>query len=187
MRRLSHAIGFDDAPFERTHRGDVLVVGAVYAGTRLDGVLSGSVRRDGANATRVLTELVRRSRFREQLQVVMLQGIALAGFNVVDIHGLHDALGLPVVVVSRRRPDLDAIRRALLRHVRAGARKWKLIERAGPMEPLNGVWVQRVGFGVAEAQALLERFAIHSVVPEPLRTAHLIAGGVGPGDSRQRV
>lgn len=163
------------------------VVGAVYAGARLDGVLSATVRRDGVNATRVLADLVRRSRFREHLQVVMLQGIALAGFNVVDIQGLHDALGLPVVVVSRRRPDLDAIRQALLRHVPGGARKWKLIERAGPMEPLAGVWVQRVSISPSEAHALIQRFAIHSVVPEPLRTAHLIAGGLGSGNSRQRV
>ena len=25
-RRISHVVGFDDAPFERSHRGDVLVV-----------------------------------------------------------------------------------------------------------------------------------------------------------------
>jgi len=186
-RRLSHAVGFDDAPFDLRHRGDVLVVGAVYAGARLDAVLSGTVRRDGANGTRVLAELVARSRFRGHLQLILLQGIALAGFNVVDIQALHRATGLPVVVVSRRRPDLNAIRRALLEHVAGGARKWKLIERAGPMEPIGHVYVQRAGLGEAEAEAMLERFAIHSVVPEPLRTAHLIAGGIVRGESTHRV
>ena len=145
------------------------------------------MRRDGANATRVLADMVNRSRFRAQLQVIMLQGIALAGFNVVDVHGLHEATGLPVLVVSRRRPALDAIRRALLAHVPGGARKWRLIERAGPMEPIKGVYVQRAGLDPSEAQALLERFAVHSAVPEPLRTAHLIAGGIARGESRQRV
>jgi len=187
LKTLSHAIGFDDAPFEARHRGDVLVVGAVYAAARLDGVVSGAVRRDGANATRVLAELVRRSRFRQHLQLILLQGIALAGFNVVDIHALHEATDLPVVVVSRRRPDLAAIRRALLDHVQGGARKWKLVERAGPMELLGRVYVQRAGLGLAETQAVVERFAIHSVVPEPLRTAHLIAGGIVRGESTQRV
>ena len=33
--RKRHAVGFDDAPFERGYRGDVLVVGALYAGARL--------------------------------------------------------------------------------------------------------------------------------------------------------
>lgn len=187
LRRLSHIIGFDDTPFDRGHRGNVRVVGAVYSAARLDGVVSGMVRRDGVNATRVLIELVRRSRFRAHVQAVMLQGIALAGFNVVDVHALHEALGLPVLVVARRRPNLDAIRRALLEHVRGGKRKWALIERAGSMESLAGVWVQRVGISPSEAGALIERFALHSVVPEPLRTAHLIAGGMSSTPSRQRV
>jgi len=184
---MSHVIGFDDAPFARTHRGNVRIVGAVYAGTRLDGVLSGFVRRDGRNATAELVRLVSGSRFHAQLQLVMTQGIAFAGFNVIDIHALHAALGLPVLVVSRRRPDLHAIRGALLDRVPGGARKWRLIEAAGPMEPLAGVYVQRVGLSAAQASRVLTRLAINSRMPEPLRAAHLIAGGIETGESRHRV
>jgi hypothetical protein len=185
--RLSHTIGFDDAPFDRHHRGDVAVIGAVYAGTRLEGVLSGRVRRDGRNSTRVLADLVRRSRFRGHLQAVLLQGIALAGFNVVDVGALAATLGVPVVVVARRRPDLVAIRRALLTRVSGGARKWRLIERAGPMEPCAGVFVQRAGISLERTHALIRRLAVNGKLPEPLRTAHLIAGGVVTGESRHRA
>ena len=183
----SHVIGFDDAPFARAHRGNVRVVGAVFAGARLDGVLSGFIRRDGRNATDVLTRLVCDSRFHAQLQVVMLQGIALGGFNVIDIHALHAALGLPVLVVARKAPDLEAIHAALLGRVPGGARKWRLIEQAGPMEPVAGVHVQRAGLSLDEAGALVAATALHSVMPEPLRTAHLIAGGIETGESRHRV
>ena len=183
----SHVIGFDDAPFVRTHRGNVAVIGAVFAGARLDGVLRGQVRRDGRNSTRALIALVRGSRFRAHLQAVLLQGIAVAGFNVVDIHALHQALGVPVIVVARQRPDMAAIRRALLTRVPGGARKLALIERAGPMEPCAGVYVQRVGIAAAPAAALIRRFAVHSKLPEPLRTAHLIAGGITLGASRHRA
>jgi endonuclease V-like protein UPF0215 family len=185
--RLSHVVGFDDAPFERHHRGDVLIVGAVYAGARLEGVLSGKVRRDGINSTAVLTDLVGGSRFYPQLQAVLLQGIAFAGFNVVDIHRLRETLDRPVLVVCRRRPDLDKIREALLHHVPGGLRKWRLIEQAGPMEPLAGVYVQRAGLSPATAEALLADFARHGRLPEPLRTAHLIAGGIARGESRHRA
>lgn len=185
--RFSHVVGFDDAPFARAHRGDVLVVGAVYAGARLEGVLAGKVRRDGANATRVVAGLVRRSRFRGHLQLVLLQGIAFAGFNVVDLHALHTALGIPVMVVSRKRPDLAKIRAALLHHVRGGARKWRLIERAGPMEAIAGLYVQRAGIAPEDAVRALRRLTISGKLPEPLRTAHLIAGGVATGESRHRA
>jgi hypothetical protein len=185
--RLSHVVGFDDAPFDRTHRGDVLVVGAVFSGSRLDGVLSCKVRRDGANATRAIVECVRRSRFYPQLHAVLLQGIAFAGFNVVDIQGLHLELQRPVLVVCRRRPDMSSVRSALLGQVRGGARKWQLIQRAGPMEPICGLHVQRAGISAGEARELLDRLTLHSTIPEPLRTAHLVAAGVTVGESRSRV
>jgi len=187
MRRISHVIGFDDAPFDRDYRGDVLIVGAVFSGSRLEGVLSGKVRRDGADATRIITRLVSGSRFAEQTRAVMLQGIALAGFNVVDIHGLHQALGIPVLAIARHAPDYEAIRQALLQRVRGGARKWKLIERAGLMEPVAGLFVQRSGMSLEKAEELIRRFAVNGNVPEPLRTAHLIAGGIGCGESRGRT
>jgi endonuclease V-like protein UPF0215 family len=212
-----NVIGFDDGPFEREHRGDVLLVGAVCSRTRLDGVVSGRVRRDGADATRRMITLVQESPFRAHVRAVMLQGIAVGGFNVVDVWELSRVLGLPVLVVTRRPPDLAAVRRALFSEapaqrprVRGAARKWRLIERAGAVEPLGvsrralrrggpprgptglhtatpRLWVQRVGLSLPEARALVAATTLHGNVPEPLRLAHIIAGGVATGWSHGRA
>jgi endonuclease V-like protein UPF0215 family len=186
LRTFSHVVGFDDAPFAREHRGDVPVVGAVYADLRLEGILCGAVRRDGADATRRLVALVATSKFARQLQLVMLQGIALAGFNVVDLHALHESLGVPVLVVVRRRPRLERLRTAHQARVPAGERKRRLIQRLGPVESLAGVFVQRIGLEIHEAARVVTRLAVHSRIPEPLRTAHLIAGALATGQSRGR-
>jgi endonuclease V-like protein UPF0215 family len=186
-RRFSHVVGFDDAPFPREYRGDVLVVGAVFSDLRLEGVLSGQVRRDGADATRVLVEMVSHSRFATHLQVILLQGIAVAGFNVIDLRALHERLDIPAIAVARRAPDLAAIHCALLTQVPGGQHKWAIIEGLGPMESLAGVFVQRVGISAEDTAALIKRLAVHSVLPEPLRTAHLIASGIGLGESRHRA
>ncbi len=122
VRRFSHLVGFDDGSFARDHRGDVPVVGAVFSGLRLEGVLCGRVRRDGANSTRTIVRLVSTSKFASQLQLVMLQGIALAGFNVVDVLSLRRELDMPVLAVARRAPRLDKIRAALLARVPNGER-----------------------------------------------------------------
>jgi hypothetical protein len=185
--RLSHVVGFDDAPFVRGARGDVPVVGCVFSDTSFTGVLSGRVRRDGRNATEVLARLVASSKWAPQLQLVMLQGIALAGFNVVDLAALRRLTGLPVLVVARRAPDLSAIRDALLSRVPGGARKWALVEKAGPMEPCAGVFVQRVGISLEAAADVIARTALHGRIPEPLRAAHLVAGGAWGGESRGRA
>ncbi len=163
------------------------MVGAVFSDLRLEGVLSGKVRRDGRNATDVIVGMIQQSRFSAHLQAVLLQGVALAGFNVVDLNRVHDSLAVPVVAVARKPPNYTAIRRALLGKVRGGRRKWGLIEALGPMEPVAGVYVQRIGMGLSDAEAVIRRFSIHGALPEPVRVAHLIASGITRGESRHRA
>ena len=211
-----NVIGFDDGPFPREHRGDVLLVGVVCSGTRVDGIISGRIRRDGANATRAMIDVVRASQFGLHVQAIMLQGIAVGGFNVVDVHALSAALRVPVLVVTRRRPDMAGVRRALFSdepadrpRVLGAARKWKLIEQAGTMEQLGAsarsrrrvvpplptgirtaeprLWIQRVGMSIANARELVADTTLHGNIPEPLRLAHLIAGGITTGTSRGRA
>ena len=209
-----NVIGFDDGPFPREHRGDVLLVGVVCSATRVDGIVSGRIRRDGADSTRRVVELVRASQFGEHVQAVMFQGIAMGGFNVIDIHGLSKALQIPVLVVVRKFPDIAAVRRALFSRtptsrpaVPGAARKWKLIEAAGTLEELGTsrraqkraaatptglaagqrLWIQRAGLSLEDARRVVMRTTLHGNIPEPLRLAHLIAGGITTGKSRGRA
>jgi uncharacterized protein len=61
-KRFSNAAGFDDAPFARDHRGNVKIVGTVYAGLRFDGVLMGEVEKDGFDSAARLIALIGGSR-----------------------------------------------------------------------------------------------------------------------------
>lgn len=181
-----HLVGFDDGPFERQHRGDVLVVGAIYRGGQyLDGMVATKIRRDGRNATERLIAAVVGSRYAPQLHYILLDGIALGGFNVVDIGRLHEETTLGVLVVSRRRPDMAAVERAV-RQLPGGAVRWRLIERAGASEPVGGLWCQRAGITAAEAEALVALSCTRSKLPEPLRAAHIIAGAVVTGEGGRR-
>lgn len=206
-----NVIGFDDGPFPREHRGDILLVGVVCSATRVDGIVSGRIRRDGVDSTRTMVELVRASQFGEHIQAIMLQGIAVGGFNVVDVHGLSQALKIPVIVCVRRPPDMSAVRRALFSdnptsrpRVPGAARKWKLIEQAGTLEQLGPsrrslkrasglstsgpkLWIQRAGLSMEEARKIVTATTLHGNIPEPLRVAHLIAGGITTGKSRGRA
>ncbi len=186
-QRISHVIGIDDAPFEPGHRGDVQILGCVFDDGHLDGVVNSRVRRDGVNSTARIAEMVQVSRYARHLQLVLLQGIAFAGFNVVDIHRLNRLLELPVVVVMRRQPDRAAIRNALLHRVAGGRRKWDLIEKAGEIEPVGKIFVQRAGISRAQTQQVITELTRRGHLPEPLRTAHLIAGGLSPLPTRQRA
>lgn len=184
---ITNVIAFDDAPFERTHRGDVLLIGAVCAKTRLDGVLSSWVRRDGRNSTTRMIAMIEQSQFTGHIRAVLLQGIAVAGFNVVDANELHRELQVPVLIVVRHVPNYDSIRRALFTRVPGAERKWNLIQKLGKPELIGSVYVQRVGINPSDTRDLLKATTLHGNLPESLRLAHLIAGGVTTGVSRGRA
>ena len=183
-RGLSNVIGFDDAPFPRSHQGQVKIIGAVFANLRFDGVIIGEIEKDGSDAAKKITHLIANSKFVDHIKLIMLQGITMGGFNVVDVFYLHRRLGLPVLVVSRNEPDMKAFHKALTSTIPHGREKWLIIEKLGKMEPAGKVHIQRVGLTFEQAIRAIKHFSVHSNIPEPIRTAHLIAGAVADGESR---
>ncbi len=180
-------IGFDDGPFRRG-QDTTLVVGAVFRGGRyMDGLVSTRIAVDGLDSTARLASLLNASRFRDA-RAVMVDGIAFGGFNVVDIHGLSEDTGMPVIAVTRDMPDFDSIG-AALRHLPDSDLRWRLIKSAGAPEPVETrpgkfVHIQSAGISGRDARAIVKVSATRSLIPEPLRVAHLVAQGIVSGQSK---
>ena len=184
--RTLRAVGFDDAPFERARRGDVAIAGAVCAGTRFEGLVWGRVRRDGWNATAEIVRLLAGGKFLPQLHLVLLDGIAFGGFNVVDLAALADALRRPCVAVMRRPPDLPAVERAL-RNLPRPERRLALLRRAGPVHRAGSFVFQVRGAEPEATGRALARLTDRGAVPEALRLAHLVGAAVERGESGRRA
>lgn len=184
--RTLRAIGFDDAPFARAGRGDVGVAGVVCAGTRFEGLVWGHVRRDGWNATEEVVRLLDGGKFLPQLHLVLLDGIAFGGLNVVDLALLAERLARPCVAVMRRPPDLGAMERAIRRLPRPG-RRLELLRRAGPVLRLGGFTFQVRGAPPEATARALARLTDRGAVPEPLRLAHLVGAAFRTGESGRRA
>jgi len=184
--RRIRTLGIDDGPFVRGSRRQVLVVGAVYAGGEFEGLLSTMVRQDGLNATARLVEMIAPSKFRPQLHLVLLDGITLGGFNLVDLPRLADGIGIPCAAVMRRTPDGPALRAVLGRLSRRRERE-RIIGRAGPIHQAGRVLFQVAGADPAQVAAVIVRITSHGHLPECLRAAHLIARGIVIGESGRRA
>jgi uncharacterized protein len=186
LGRTIRVVGFDDAPFARTRGASVPIAGIVCADTRIEGMLWGRARRDGWNATDVISAMLDGSKFRDQVRVVLLDGVAVGGFNVIDLPTLHTRTGMPCLTVMRRAPDLEAMRRVIER-LPDPPRRLALLARAGEIHQRGPFTYQVVGEDPDVGEKLLQRFTREGNVPECLRLAHLIGSAVMLGESGRRA
>ncbi len=178
-------LGIDDSVFKPHSKMMVDVVGVIFrGGFWLDGFMHTKVQVDGMDATEKLAEMITRSPHYPQLRVVMLNGVTLAGFNIVDIQELHEKLRLPIIAVTRDKPNFEDIKKAL-QNLPETEKRWKIIERAGKMirvrtrEAEEPIYVHVAGVSEETAKRILRSTSTRSNIPEALRVAHIIASGLG--------
>jgi len=183
MKREIRLIGIDDAPFDKFKKGNVFVVATIFRGGNwLDGVLSTKVRIDGNNSTSKLIEMINKCKFKPQLQAIILDGIAFGGFNIVDVQKLNKKTKIPVIVVIRRMPNFENIKITLKKIGKS--QKYKLIEKAGKVHKIGKIYVQLIDISLKDAKEILKISCTRSLIPEPIRTSHIIASGIVEGESK---
>ena len=186
MKKEIRVIGIDDSPFNKFKQGNVLIIATIFrGGLYLDGILSTKVKVDGSNSTKKLIKMINNCKFKPQLQCILLDGIALGGFNVIDIEKLNKKTDIPVIVVIRRKPDINKIKKILTKLKKSD--KIKLIEKAGQVKKVQKIYIQHIGIDFKKAIEIIKLTATRSFLPEPIRVAHLIAAGVVDGESRGRA
>jgi hypothetical protein len=175
-------LGVDDGQFVPHTEGAVIVVGVVFRGGRqIDGVMHTHVAIDGFDANEQLTNMINGSPHRKQLRLAMLNGITFAGFNVVDIKRLNKDTKLPIIAITLKKPDLEAVRKAL-RNLPRGEERWNVLLSAGEIYEVcckdKKIYVELAGISLADAKEIIKSTSKNSSFPEPLRVAHLIASGI---------
>lgn len=175
-------LGVDDGQFVPHTEGSVIVVGVVFrGGCQIDGVTHTHVAIDGFDSTAKLASMINDSPHRKQLRLVMLNGITLAGFNVVDLKRLSSETKLPVIAVTLKQPDLESVQKAISNLPNADER-WRTILSAGEIHEVSckgkRLYVELAGISLFDAQEIIKLTSVNSSFPEPLRVAHLIASGV---------
>ncbi|NMC60099.1 MAG: DUF99 family protein [Candidatus Methanofastidiosa archaeon] len=189
IKKEIRILGIDDSNFTRED-ADVLVVGALLrGGFWIDGVVSTYIQRDGLDATEKISTMINNARYKD-VRAIMLKGITMGGFNLVDIEKLSRNTNLPVVVVMRKMPDLNSIEKAL-ENINKKQERVSIIEKAGKIysgkvQENSDIFFQFKGLEEEDARELIRISSMHSNIPEPLRVAHIIATGVVRGESTKK-
>ena len=186
MKKQIRILAIDDSPFKFKDKYCTIIGVVMRGGEYLECVLSNKLKIDGNEATTTCKEMIKNTKHKKQLKVVMLDGVALGGFNIVDIYELYESTKIPVITITRDKPNFDKIKVALSMHFKDWNERWMILKR-GEMYTLetshNPIYVKCTGISIQDAKEIINISTIRGAIPEPIRVAHIIASGITRGES----
>ena len=186
MKKDFRVLGIDDSPFTFSDKHSRIIGVVMRCSGYIEGILSNHVLIDGTDATEKCIELIQKTRHKKQIKALILDGVSLGGFNVVDINKLYLSTGLPIITITRDKPDFEKIKIALRENFSDWENRWNIISKGKIYKIItehNPIYIKFVGLILDEAKEIIKNSTIRGVIPEPIRVAHLIASGVTRGES----
>ena len=186
MKQQIKLIGIDDSPFKFQDKDSTIIGTIMRADGYLEGVLKQKVSVKKLDATKVCIEMINNTRHKSQLKAIMIDGCAVAGFNIVDIFELNKNTNIPVITVTRDKPDFESIKKALKKHFKDWGKRWDILSKNEIYKVetrYNPVFITFSGLDFSQAKEIIKISTIRGVIPEPIRVAHLVASGITRGES----
>ncbi|MFI5412945.1 MAG: DUF99 family protein [Candidatus Micrarchaeales archaeon] len=167
-------------------RKKTLLVGLVSRKDYIEGLISTYVTVDGIDSTNKIAKMLKESKFNDQVRLVVMNGIGIAGLNVLDVKKFEKLTSTKVLSITRRKPRPDELIKAL--KVFSSMTKTDVKERIMLVEKLNELntfGIQEFYLQTSLSKADSKKFVLKAF--ELVRLAHLIASGIESGESKGRI
>ena len=158
----------------------VAIVGVVFRGGHwLEGVMRSMVEKDGVNVTSRIVEMIRSSPHLQQTRFIMTDGLAFAGFNIINIKTLYEKTGIPVVAVSKRRREVEYLGEAI-REMNDNKSRREALEDAGRAfswtleSSKRPIQLFNAGASAIDIRSIM-RGVCETRTPEPIRVARIFS------------
>jgi endonuclease V-like protein UPF0215 family len=186
MKSQIRILGIDDSPFTFNDKYSSIIGVVMRGSSYIECILHDQVSVDGTDATFVCKKMIQKTRHKKQIKAILLDGISLGGFNVIDINELYSYTTIPVITVTRDEPDFEKIKLALQKNFKDWKTRFDLMKK-GKLYKIktkhNPIYIKCTGVSIDEAKEIINISTIRGVIPEPVRVAHLIASGLKRGES----
>lgn len=184
MKSGIRILALTTAPIQ--NKKNTLLVGVIGRYGVVEGVISSKITVDGSDSTQKIIRLFKGSRFREQIRLIAVNGVALAGLNLIDMRKVEKSTGTMMMSVTRTKPHPSQLEAALKRRSTShGANPKDKLLLLEHFKELNQY--RSSGFYI---QTSVSEMEISNIVVESvklLRLAHIIARGVSTGESKGRM
>lgn len=183
MKKNNSFEAFDDGHFPHHYKGgkgSTYIVGVLTEGaSKVLKVAWCTVRVDMNTSTEAILDMSKMLGG----DVVILDGVTYAGFDVVDPNVISEQTGKSVIVVIQHPLNLDRIEKALKKHFPDWGSRLAVIRKvylnSDYVEtPWRTLRIYTVGLSVEAVRGILSNLCLYSPVPEPLRIADKLASAL---------
>ena len=144
----------------------------------IDGFVFGTATLDGDDATESILKMYDDLN-RPDISYVLISGLIISLYNIVDIKKTHEKLQIPIIGVTYN--ESEGIDSAIKHHFpNSYESKIKQYQKLGNRDKItlhtsSDIFVRRQGCDLHEVKHLLNELTIQGSFPEPLRVAQLLA------------
>lgn len=144
----------------------------------IDGFVFGSATLEGNDATDTILKMYGDLQ-RPDINYVLVSGLIVSMYNIIDIKKLSDTLKIPIISISYR--DSSGIEDSLKHHFpNSFESKINEYKKLGKREKITlstsyDVYVRKEGCALSDVKHLLDDLTLHGSIPEPIRVSHLLA------------
>ncbi len=191
MKKNIRILGVDDAPFRRDRDDQTeLVMTVMRMDFKIEGIIIRKIMLDGYDSTDAIIDILNHD-MGESVNLVMTDGITFGGMNICDLDEVYEESQRPVISVTRREPDEEALISAIEKHHSEPQRGIDIIRRSR-IEKIEignrkSIYVNLKGIEISEARRIIEKTRKEGLMPEPVRISHLIGSAIKYGKSRGRA
>ena len=144
----------------------------------IDGFVLGHSTVGGDDATDVILSMYERLG-RPDVSFLLISGIVISLYNIVDVKRISEKIGLPVIGVTYKASDgiEEAIKHHFPESYESKLTKYSSLGRREKiiLHTSYDLYIRNEGCTVTEATQLLNKLTLQGSFPEPLRIAQILA------------
>ncbi len=144
----------------------------------IDGFVFGSATLEGNDVTDQILHMYEEL-CRSDISYLILSGLIVSMYNIVDIKKLHDSLQIPVIGITYNESDgiEDAIKHHFPKSFESKINEYKKLGKREriTLHTSHDLFVRYEGCTIYEVKQLLNELTLQGSIPEPLRVSQLLA------------
>ena len=147
----------------------------------IDGVVFGNVTIEGNDSTQNILSMCR-SLKRDDINCIMLDGLVISMYNIIDGEELWKNTNVPVIAITFR--DSEGLEGNIQHHFSNGSKiKLEQYRKLGQRDEIllktgKTLFVRCWGVSSKEASTIIDCYTLQGSVPEPIRIAKLAARAI---------